>query len=519
MVGFLIMLVMGANTYFILQQKTNEITSDIGRNAIAFSTLASSDIVSNYLQAKKSGNFIVLPGKVKSLLELHPDMKNVRILTGDGEVLYDFLLDKEGKYTGEKRNYEHLDEISRLSSGIPSIKLSSTNKTIFFEQKISGEISYQSKDGTEEKNFVLTDKIENILFPVTQDKTYLVAFSVGYDTLLLRVNDTSKSMLEVMGVSVLIGLFVAFMFSSRIVKPIRKLSETALAISKGDFGKIITTKSKDEVGRLANSFNKMSVELKSATDQLVAKERLNKEIELASKIQSEFLPKSLPTVGQMDIQAGVNSADAVGGDLYDFIALDDDTMIFYVGDVTGHGVSAGLVTAIANSIVYSLSFSKDGYDVRKISLGLNRVLRAKTRTDMFITAFVGLYNAKKHMFYYCACGHEPTYVFKQKTGELIQLKKEGIALGMVDDIDPIIKEENISLEKGDVVIMYTDGIPEAWNNSKELFGFKRFEESIKKHGNLKTSKEIYDALLADVYKFMDGHPQADDITLVVMKKP
>lgn len=519
LISFLIILVIGVNTGIVLQQKYRELNEDIFRGAVSFAKLVSRDVVQTYRLNYSTNSFLKLPGDIKNLLELNLDISNVKIAEYNGNLSYDFLAESTEKYQGEQRVVTDPVLLTRIKSNIPSVMTTGGN-VVFFEQKDDGTLRFLDRDGRPiENGFNLGQQFVDLVYPVQEgDSSYALEYQISYDILNSRIFDTTVNTLLITIFSVLAGIFVAFFFASKIIHPLKKLTASAMNISKGRFGQVISIKSKDEVGRLAKSFNKMSVELKSATDQLVQKERLAKEIELASKIQDEFLPKEIPQLGGMDIHAGVISADAVGGDLYDFITLSEEKLLFYIGDVTGHGVSAGLVTAIANSIIYSYSYTKEGHDVRDLSVSLNRVMRAKTRPDMFITAFIGEWDAKKSTLTYTPCGHEPTYIYNPKKSKLRMLKKEGIALGMVDGVEKILKKDCVSIDSGDIVVMYTDGIPEAWNADKEMYGFDRLEESIKRHGGKSSAKEIYEGILDDVYKFMGGYPQADDVTLVVMKK-
>ncbi len=518
LISILIFVVIATNTSIVLLQKYRELNEDIFRGAVSFSQLVSRDILQTYRLNYETNSFLKLPGEIKSLLELNHDIRNVRVAHYDGQLLYNFEQESTEKYTGDARVIPEGTLLERVKSSMPSVE-TTTGNIVYFEQKETGEIRFLNNNGQPlEQTFNQSQQIKDMVYPVSDGETYALVYDVSYDILNRRIQETTTNILLITVFSIILGISVTFLFSSRIIYPLKKLTASAMNISKGRFGQVINIKSKDEVGRLAKSFNKMSLELKAATDQLVQKERFAKEIELASKIQDEFLPKTIPNVGNLDIHAGVISADAVGGDCYDFIKTDEDNLLFYIGDVTGHGVSAGLVTAIANSLIYSLSFGDTPKDLQLLTHTLNKVMRAKTRPDMFITAFIGVWDSQKSELTYTPCGHEPTYIYSTKKKELTMLKKEGIALGIVENVEKILKNHTVTIETGDVLVMYTDGIPEAWNVERQLYGFERLEESIKRHAEKSTAKEIYEGILEDVYKFMGGYPQADDVTLMVMKK-
>ena len=160
---------------------------------------------------------------------------------------------------------------------------------------------------------------------------------------------------------------------------------------------------------LADTFNTMAKDLEVSTKAMVEKEKLTRELELAGEIQRELLPTELPKIENLDIAASLISAEEVGGDCYDFIPVGKDQMLFYIGDVTGHGVPAGLLSAINNALVPAfLDQFSDTKDVivnlnrltKDIVLHLNRILKMKTRPNMFMTMVMAMWNKEKHILEY-----------------------------------------------------------------------------------------------------------------------
>lgn len=517
LVSFLIIAVIGTNTLLVLQQSGTELRQDIFRGAMRFAQLVSQDVLSSYRETENTKSFVKLPGTLRSYLDLNTDVTNVEVVGYEGDIKYDLQKDKDSGTASEGRKVTDMKQIARIQANDPSVE-TAAGQIVYVQQKEGGRYSFQDQGGKTLDAFNGDEEMKTVVYPIKADgASYALIYDVSYATLGQRTLDVTMNALKVSIVYVVLGILVTIVFTSGIVRPLKKLTASAVNISRGRFGQVVNISTRDEVGQLSKSFNKMSLELKAATDQLVQKERLAKEIELASKIQDEFLPKRMPQVGDLDIQAGVIAADAVGGDCYDFIVLDQDHLLFYIGDVTGHGVSAGLVTAIANSLIYSMATAGQTIDVQTLSMSLNRVMRAKTRPDMFITIFIAIWDLKNNTLSYAPCGHEPTYVYNTKTKQVRSLKKEGIALGMVDKVEKILKKEEIRLDPHDVLILYTDGIPEAWNAERQMYTADRLLESINKHAGKGTSKEVYDGILEDVYRFMEGVPQADDVTLMVLR--
>ncbi len=260
----------------------------------------------------------------------------------------------------------------------------------------------------------------------------------------------------------------------------------------------------------------MASDLEVSTQQMVEKEKLTRELELAGQIQMELLPAQVPQVKNLDIAASLVSAEEVGGDCYDFLILDEDNMIFYIGDVTGHGVPAGLVSAINNALVPA--FMEHYQTTQELIAHLNKILKTKTRPNVFMTMVMAHWHATESKIGFTQAGHDPIVHFKASDKTVSELSTGGMALGMVADITPIVKTDFVQMEMGDVAVLYTDGIPEAWQTDTESYGMDRFKESIIKNSQLTTAQEIHDALIKDVRDFMGDFPQADDITLIVVKK-
>lgn len=517
LVSFLIIAVIGTNTLLVLMQSSTELRGDILRGSLRFAQLVSSEVLDTYRETEKTKSFVKLPGELRTFMDLNGDVTNVQIVGYEGDIRYNLEEDKSDNAPKEGRKITEPPQLARVQANDPSVE-NARGEIAYVKLTEGGRLNFVDQSGKTLESFGADSEMKTVVYPMKLDgASYALIYTLSYATLAQRTMDVTMNALMVSIVYIVLGILVTFIFTTGIVRPLKKLTASAVNISRGRFGQVVNISTRDEVGQLSKSFNKMSLELKAATDQLVQKERLAKEIELASKIQDEFLPKKMPSLGNLDIKAGVIAADAVGGDCYDFVQLDDKRLLFYIGDVTGHGVSAGLVTAIANSLIYSMATERQDVDIRELTLALNRVMRAKTRPDMFITLFIGILDLEKRTLTYAPCGHEPTYVYNTRSKQIRMLKKEGIALGMVDKVEKILKQETITLDEHDVLVLYTDGIPEAWNSERKMYTLDRLVESIEKHAGKMQSKEIYDGILEDVYKFMEGVPQADDVTLMVIK--
>jgi sigma-B regulation protein RsbU (phosphoserine phosphatase) len=324
------------------------------------------------------------------------------------------------------------------------------------------------------------------------------------------------SILIVIGVSILIVITFAVSLSNRLVRPIKHLEEAVVKIGKGNLGAQAMVESDDEIGVLAQNFNLMSKTLKKNTEELLEKEKITKELDIARQIQENMLPQKAPVLKNLDISGSLKPATSIGGDIYDYLSLGRKGTYIFVADVTGHGVPAGMIANITHSTLYS--FSKVYEKTDEIMKAMNSIIYAKTQKNMFATALLARWNDETRNISYCNAGHEQIVYYQAKTQQIQLIGKGGMALGMIENVDALLKEQSIALQKDDVMVFYTDGIPEAWKTEKENLGMQRFQEIVQKvMAQDRDAKGIRESILKSVNEFRNNYPQQDDITIVVMK--
>jgi sigma-B regulation protein RsbU (phosphoserine phosphatase) len=313
----------------------------------------------------------------------------------------------------------------------------------------------------------------------------------------------------------MLGMIMSFVVSSSLVKPIEKLVVGVNEIAKGNLDVKVQIKTHDELKLLGDAFNQMAEDLKKSIAAKIYQERVAHELGIAAEIQKRIIPKEDPKVEGLDIAAGIIPATEIGGDMYDFLPM-EDRFVMYVGDVTGHGVPAGIMGSIANALFYGYSAEDD---LKKVITDVNRVMKAKSMTNMFMTLCLAEWRYKEKKFRYINAGHEQIIHYKAKEQRVEAISAKGIALGMVPDIERLVSVNEIDFQVGDLIVLYTDGIPEAWKNEKEYYGMDRLIFAVQNFGlHLDTSLAVKEAILADVEQFANGHVQVDDITVMVIKR-
>ncbi|MDD1702184.1 MAG: SpoIIE family protein phosphatase, partial [Methanoregula sp.] len=267
-----------------------------------------------------------------------------------------------------------------------------------------------------------------------------------------------------------IVLFVALILSRIITRPVLSLKEGAAAIGEGNLDYRVTIQSGDEFEDLGRSFNSMAEDLKSNIENLkkttAEKERYTRELEIAKSIQTSFLPEKNPEIPGFEISAVMIPAMEVGGDFYDFIPVSADRWAIIIADVSGKGMSAALFMALSRTLLRAgLEGSADPAAALKTA---NCLITRDAQSSMFVTAFTAILDPRERTLSCINAGHNPPLMVRGMTGEAVFLQERGIALGVLPDLDST--EEHVELNTGDLVVMYTDGVTEAFNPQYEAFG-------------------------------------------------
>jgi serine phosphatase RsbU (regulator of sigma subunit) len=337
---------------------------------------------------------------------------------------------------------------------------------------------------------------------LSQSKVQEVVVSVTKDVLLLVVLFLAAAILASM------------IFSGAIVRPISRLTRGALAIGAGNFDTHIKVDSSDELGTLARSFNAMTLGLKRAQEELVEKQLLKQELNIAQEIQQGLLPKKIPVLQGYEIAAFYAPAKEVGGDYYDFIRMSPTRLAFTVADVSGKSVPGSLGMTMARSVLRSQALSNHlpGETLRKT----NEVIQPDIRRGMFVTMFYCVLDITTHTVQSANAGHNPAYKIS-RSGALEEIGPEGIALGLVDAKQFYIEEHSMTMDSGDLLVLYTDGVTEAMNAASQEYGEDRFCDSLKRRCT-QPIDQACTGVIDDLHAFVAGAPPHDDITLLMIRR-
>lgn len=325
----------------------------------------------------------------------------------------------------------------------------------------------------------------------------------------------------------IISIVVAYVLVNRISRPLNQLADYTHSLASHDFaaGLVIPAeiealphKSKDEIGKLAESFINMERTLqrylKDLEETTATKERIESELKIAHDIQMSMVPKTFPPFPdrtEVDIYATLVPAREVGGDFYDFFFIDDHRLCFAIGDVSGKGVPASLFMALTKTM-FRATGGRQNATAETIISRLNGEICRDNESCMFVTVFCGVLDVRSGQVEYSNAGHNLPYVLSNGVVTAVP-KTGGMALGVTESVD--FHAGRLLLKPGDRLVLYTDGVTEAMDKDDQLFSESRMEETLQ-GVNGQSSEEVIKRVVKDVHHFSAGAPQSDDITLLVL---
>jgi serine phosphatase RsbU (regulator of sigma subunit)/putative methionine-R-sulfoxide reductase with GAF domain len=260
-------------------------------------------------------------------------------------------------------------------------------------------------------------------------------------------------------------------------------------------------------------------------EEAAAAGRLEEELRVARGVQTALLPEHVPDLPGWEAAAAWHSARIVGGDFYDYWWLTINPEVlgetdhehatrwlgFVIADVSDKGVPAAMFMALSRSLVRAAAL--DGSSPSQALVRANRWITRDSESAMFVTIFYGLVDPKSGRMAYCCAGHNPP-VLCRANDDIVELSTPGIALGVLDEIS--LGQDEVTFESGDMLVCYTDGVTEAFDDQGEAFGTARLQALIREHRS-KSANELLEIITSTLFQFSGG-PLADDVTLVIVKR-
>jgi sigma-B regulation protein RsbU (phosphoserine phosphatase) len=372
-------------------------------------------------------------------------------------------------------------------------------------------------------------KIETKIF-ILLSATALIAFIIGAYNPFAIVWST-------IGLAVL-TIAIASIFSQTITKPLQELTQWVNTLAQ-DSDELsarleqsrdlapLTLQRQDEIGELARALQQRETELDRSIEHLkqaiATKERMESELQIGREIQMDMLILSAPTFSKhkdLGIYATLKPAREVSGDFYDFYfrrenlsyLFEENRFCFCIGDASGKGVPAALFMAVIKTLLKSQAYID--LSPAKILTHVNDVISADNPSCMFVTLFFGVLNLADGELVYTNAGHNPPYIRRQN-GLVEPLdQRHGTAIGILEGL--VYKEDKTTLENGDILITYTDGVTEAMDREQTLFSDQRFLDLLKSN-QYSSAEEVIKLTLAAIEAFQGEVEQSDDLTMLALQ--
>jgi serine phosphatase RsbU (regulator of sigma subunit) len=323
--------------------------------------------------------------------------------------------------------------------------------------------------------------------------------------------------LVIQAVALVMGLSLA----RSITGSVHELFAGTERVRRGDFSHKIAIRSRDQLGELAGSFNSMTASIEGLLVEKAEKERLEQELKIARSIQMSLLPQGPLLMPGVSLSGHCEPAREVGGDYYDFLPLANERIGILIADVAGKGTSAALYMAELKGLV--LSLSRHHVSPRTLLIEANSIISKHLDSRSFITMTYAVVDLRARTITFARAGHCPMIYVPgpdalSRTPQV--LTPEGMVLGLQFDLgdtfDRLLEEVTLPLGRGDLFLLYTDGISEAMNEQGDCFGDQRLVDLAERNADLKSDDQC-ERILSDVHAFAGAAAQHDDMTMVLLK--
>lgn len=420
---------------------------------------------------------------------------------------YNLMLSRTGRYMVHRRQERVMKETVYSATG----EMTDTTVRYIAGQMISGRHGMAVLQNDDTLAYV---------FYAPVDRT---GWSLGIVCPRSQVFASVDKMKMAVILVVLSGLLLLFVLCHRLIRgltrPLRQFADAAQGVACGDFTAPLPPGSRDrELRELRDSFQSMQESLTEYIEELrqstAVKERIESELRIASEIQMGMIPKIFPPFPEredIDLYAELHPAKEVGGDLYDFF-IHDGKLYFAIGDVSGKGIPASLFMAVTRSLFRSVAtyFSTPCGIIRS----MNASMTDSNDSNMFVTLFIGILDLATGRLDYCNAGHNPPIVVATDGCAQFLNVKPNLPVGVLPSFG--YEGQQVQLSRGSILFMYTDGITEAENSDKVLYGEAALEAVI-----LATCgagpKEMTTAVINSVRRHSIGAGQSDDLTIMAIR--
>lgn len=447
------------------------------------------DAVNSSLSLAVASKDFLLAERLPDLIKLCYEIKK----RGDeeGDVVYAFVVDNNGIIKGAWSEEFVGKKVEELNIPLSNV-----------------EFVYQDKN-------IVYNRVSSIFYKDVRIGSAIVGVSSKKLNLLLK--KAHVRMFVFFLIFLFVGVTGIFLIGTYIVKPVKRIIESIEDIGRGNFDVSTGIKGKDEIGKIAKEIENMAKKLKIAQKEIQEKERMKKDMEISMEIQKALIPSKVPDIPGYEITIFYKPAFFVSGDYIDIINLPLNRTLIILGDVSGKGAGSSLLMGMLKMNVISLARSITS--PKNLLVSLYKSLKDLIPQDMFVTVVAGLIEENGKIIFSSA-GHFPPLIFRKDEGRFERVEIKSLPIGFpflpFDEFLVSLGEREIFLNKGDLMIFYTDGLIEIQDERGDFFGEERLKSVIYKFSD--GVEELKNRIIKDLTTFSGLREQNDDISFVVIKK-
>ncbi len=483
---FLIMLVIIAGSYLFIDNRTTRNIHQHLHDTVTSLSKTIADQAGGYILNRRAE--VEFDDLARSYLRANPELNRLVLIDTSGSILAD---------TRDIRNlakkYEPPDDIISEIIGRP--------QTYSAEQ--------------EERHYLIQ--------PIIDRGTNYGQVHISYSSRLLSksIDKARQKVIFLTIIGLAFGIGGIYLLSNYFVSPIVRITERVRKFSSGDIETELPLEGMEEYFEISKALNEMMTRLRRDHENIIEREKIAKEIEVAGQIQKTLLPEKLPDVPGLRLDAYYRAASRISGDLYDVFKIDDNNYCLLVADVSGKGIPASLVMSVLRTVIRIMAVGKTR--AHTILDAVNDYIKNDIPAGIFITIFLSVYNAETKKLNFVSAGHNPLIYCSKNEDDIKIINPPGIPLGLPlqGDINFADKLRPMTLEihDDDTLFIYSDGVTEAMDRTGKKYGLEKlmsiFEERVAGNSRL-GPKDISQLILDDIDRHCGLAAQADDITFITV---
>ncbi len=344
-----------------------------------------------------------------------------------------------------------------------------------------------------------------------------VIMEYSSESMELQLRRARQIILIVTGIGLLIGITGIYLLSTYFVRPIGRIVDRVRRFSQGDLDSQLPLVGAGEFYEISRALNELIMRIRRDRKNIIEREILHKEMQMAEEIQKALIPSSLPTVTGFEIGTIYKAARMVGGDLFDIVQMDDHTFAVVVADVSGKGVPGSLVMSMVRTVLRLEA--RGSRSARDILIKVNDFVAGDIKQGMFVTILLAVIDSRSRKINFASAGHNPMIYYNSRKREARFLNAPGMPVGIkADHVDfaKAMKAAEIKFEENDFLLIYTDGVTEGRGQHENAYGTERITDMLTEHDD-KTAMELAELIESDIIRFIGKADQHDDITMVILK--